>query len=294
MKKHTAFVFAILFSVVSPTSLKAAVTEEYNSIDAINDAQDPAVIEITETETAPAVEVAAPAAPAPVTEAPVAVPAKELKSVAMSTSAYPNQGMVLETRGYQPADYNRSTGFTPMFGASIYQGLWGANIRNQYTFGLAIEMPVSRYFSFELEGGYADYKVAYQHAGGPVVAYSFQQYNAGGNAKIYLSGARFRPFIGGGLQAMFYDKMSRTTVDGNRVPYSHLMGSAQLMAGLEFAVNESISLGGRFSYLIPVINKPFTANVIEATGAQAAVGQEETGIVNNGVFRIMGTVSVRM
>src|SRR5688572_14989534 len=55
--------------------------------------------------------------------------------------------------GYTP--HWKKIGLTPMIGGSMYSGAWGDHIGNSYTFGLATDIPVSPYFSAEVEGGYA-------------------------------------------------------------------------------------------------------------------------------------------
>src|SRR5690606_38961203 len=133
--------------------------------------------------------------------------------------------VVIET---EVSQVDRSAGYsmklTPLFGASVYHGQWSQNIRNQYSLGLAVELPITRYFAFEAEGGYANYRIAYTpNIGGPI-GYSFNQYLIGGNGKVYLMTTKLRPYIGAGMAAVIFDNMSRTIPGGGRMPYNPVLG----------------------------------------------------------------------
>jgi outer membrane protein W len=267
MTKHGLIVCAILFSVACPASLNAAVTEEYKSIEVIEAEQAPEATAPTESRSS---------------------------SVALVTTQSSSAGdVVLETRA-SAAPAASTMALTPLFGTTQFQGPWGVNIRNQYTFGLALELPVSRYFAFEIEGNYGNYRLAYTPNPSSVVAYSFDQYSIGGNGKIYLSQSRLRPYIGAGLSAQYYANMSRALPTGQRAPYEHILGSAALMVGADIRLTDSISIGARAQYLMPVINRPFTANAVGATGLQAASGFEETGFLNANLMRLLGSVTIQL
>jgi outer membrane protein W len=177
-------------------------------------------------------------------------------------------------------NYNRVVGLTPMAGVSVLQGFLGANVRSQYTFGLALEFPLVHILSFEAEAMHAVYRLSYQ-SGGQNIAYSFNQFSAGGNLKLYLSSSRIRPYLGGGIAGVYYDQMSQVNDAGARVSFNRVVGAANMMAGLDFALAEALSIGGRVSYWLPTLNKP-------------TLGQEETKVMNSGVFRVVGSVTVRL
>ncbi len=289
MNKHSFFVFAILLGLACPASLKAAVEEEYKSVEAI-DAEQALVVEAQNQQ----------AANLNVTTAkPVVIPANSSPAVpAGHPVAYAsNQGdMILEAEAVQTPPSEKAVRITPMVGATLYHGAlsrthsWGDNIRNQYSFGLALEFPLSRYFAIEAEGGYSNHRVAYTPNIGPAVGYAFNQYLLGANGKVYLLDTKLRPFVGAGLTALIFDNMSRADGRGGRVPYNPVMGSANLMAGLEYAVSDSVAIGGRASWLLPVLNRPMTVD----NGLTSAPGYEEAAILNTSLYRIMGTVSFKL
>lgn len=289
MNKHSFLVFAILLGLACPASLKAAVEEEYKSVEAI-DAEQALVVE-EQNQQAANLNVQA--------TKPVVIPSNSSKAVPASNQvAYTStQGdVILETEAVQTPPSEKAVRITPMVGASLYHGSltrqhsWGDNIRNQYSFGIALEFPMSRYFSIETEGGYANYRIAYTPNIGPAVGYAFNQYVLGANGKIYLIDTKLRPYVGAGLAALIFDNMSRADGLGGRVPYNPVMGSANLMAGLDYAVSDSVSIGGRASWLLPVMNRPMTVD----NGMTSAPGFEEAAVLNTSLYRIMGTVSFKL
>jgi hypothetical protein len=299
MNKFTIPVFAILFSFACPASLSAAVTEEYKSVQDISDEQSPAqsedlLEEVEVTEAAPTAS-AAPVAALPVQET-VNVRSRKVvynDSVALASDTS------LRASYAQPASSSKSFGITPMVGGAIYAGDWGRNTRNQIGLGLALELPVSSFFAFELEAGYNTYKVAYTPSngvtGGNGQWFDYRTFLIGGNGKIYLTHTKLRPFVGAGLMGMMYDNMYGVTSNGNLGYYNTIIGSANLMFGLDLAVSETVSFGARASYLIPVINKPFTANTVDRmAGLTSSPGFEQAALINNNLWRIMGTMTIRM
>ncbi len=268
MQKHVFFVIAILFSVVSPTSLKATGTEESESIEGkVQWDAAVAAADLGDTKTT-------------------------LAEVARRDGGA--VGMVLEAQGGGYTEPKGIMGFTPMVGGSVYAGAWGANIRNQHTLGLALDFPMSRYFSMELEGGFAQYRVAYQHQGQAPVGYMFYTALLGANAKVYLSSSRIRPYFGLGMQGLYYDRLSRLNGDQSRTNYAHLVGAATVLVGLDFEVADWISFGARAGYSLPLVNKPVTANIAEGGQLLAAPGFEEAGIINSGFYKVLGTVTLRL
>lgn len=284
MTKNT--VCAILLSLACPAMLNAAVTEEYNGIQVIEE-------EVTQKETPVALVEAAPApAVAPQVQNNITVHAARPEPAAVASAS----GVLLETSEVKAPSAVGSTTLTPLMGGSQFQGPWSVNVRNQYTFGLALDIPVTKYFSFEIEGGYGNYRIAYTPNPNLLVAYSFNQFLLGGNAKVHLTSSQstIRPFVGAGLSALYYEGMSRMMPNGARAPYEHVLGAANLMVGLDVKLSDSVSVGARGAYLMPLINRPFTANSVGASGLQAAPGFEETGFLNASMFRLLGSVSIAL
>jgi outer membrane protein W len=178
----------------------------------------------------------------------------------------------------------------PQFGASVFSGPWSTNIKNQYSFGLATEFPLSRLVSLEVEGQYNNYAIAYTSLAGPMVYHKFNQYVLGGNTKFYFSKSIFRPYMGIGMSAVYYQGMGRLIRPGMLMPYDHVLGSAQLLVGADVMVSSSVGIGVRGAWLIPVINRPLEADV----GNKAAPGFEEAAAMNTSFYRIMGSVSIAL
>jgi outer membrane protein W len=285
MTKNT--VCAILLSLACPALLNAAVTEEYNGIQVIEE-------EVSQNEV-PVTETAKPAAAEPQIQNTIPT-ARPEPSMLASAGRSGGGEVLLETSQIKAASAPGATTLSPLLGGAQFQGPWSVNVRNQYTFGLALDIPVTKYFSFEIEGGYGNYRIAYTPNPNLLVAYSFNQFLLGGNAKVHLTSSQslVRPFVGAGLSALYYEGMSRMMPDGSRAAHEHLLGAANLMVGVDVKLSESVSVGARGTYLMPLINRPFTANAVGASGLQAAAGYEETGFMNASMFRLLGSVSIAL
>lgn len=178
---------------------------------------------------------------------------------------------------------------TPMVGGSWYATNWNDHIGNNYTFGLALEIPMNPYLAFEIESGYAKYNISYGYAPGyPPYTHFFNQYLIGGNLKAYLTRTDFRPFVGGGIMGVCYEGMSR----GPSMPvaYSQCIGSAQLLAGAEYVASDSVAIGIRGAYLIPMFNRPYTMS----NAYTSAPGFEEAGAINTSFYKLMATLRVAL
>lgn len=305
MNKFTFPMFAILVSIACPVTLKAAVTEEYKSVQEISDEQSPAssdsvLEEVEVTESAPQA-VAVPDAESVQTTVKASSRKVVYNDGAALASRPAAQDMAMEAKYSVSTERSeKSLGITPMIGGAVYNGAWANNTRNQIGLGLALEFPVSSFLAFELEGGYNDYKVAYKHglpgSSDPEFRHDFKTYMLGGNGKIYLTRTKLRPFVGAGLMAMMYDNMYGLTSNGTPGYFSTIIGVANLNFGLDMAVSDALSFGARASYLIPVINKPFTnATYNNQNGlVEASYGVEEAALINQNVWRIMGTMTIRL
>jgi hypothetical protein len=305
MNKFTFPVFAILVSIACPATLKAAVTEEYKSVQEISDEQsipssDSVLEQVQVTESAPQA-VAVPAAAVVQTTVEASSRKVVYNDGAALASRPAAQDMGMEARySVRPERSEKSFGITLMSGGAIYNGPWANNTRNQIGLGVALEFPVSSMLAFELEGGYNDYKVAYKHglpgSPDPEFRHDYKTYLLGGNGKIYLTRTKLRPFVGAGLMAMMYENMYGLTATGTPGFFNTVIGVANLNFGLDMAVSDSISFGARASYLIPVINKPFSEPMINAQsgGLEASYGVEEAALIRENVWRIMGTMTIRL
>ncbi len=172
----------------------------------------------------------------------------------------------------------------PMMGVSGWTGRWNQHVTNSLAYGLILEAPISRNFSLEIEGSYAQYNISYSSFG-----HNFDLYGLGGNGKIYLARGTFSPFIGAGLMGLYFDNMSR----GPSYPYqgyNHWLGSLQLMAGGDIALSRDISLGLRGAYVRPLFNQPATFT----SGYYTNAGFEESAAINSAFFRLMGAVRIAL
>jgi hypothetical protein len=191
-----------------------------------------------------------------------------------------------------------SVAIIPMIGTSAFSGRWSINTSNDYNFGLGLEFPVTRLFSIEGEGSYGSYQLAYTNtvAPGPGFRHHFDQYLMGANAKLYFWQAMLRPYVGAGLDAIYYANMNRGPYDPNPFSrlqsYNQMIGAGQLLAGLDCAFSQSISIGVRGSWLVPFINTPPTGDTVGVAGPGAAPGYEEANLINASFYRVQGTVRV--
>jgi len=171
---------------------------------------------------------------------------------------------------------------TPMIGGSGYVGEWGNHIQNSYQFGLAVDMPLG-IVSVEAEGGHGRYGIAYSH-----FKHYFNQYNVGANLKaVIVRSGIVHPYVGAGLMGLYYANMNRGP-QYSYLSYNHWLGSGQVLFGAEVEVASDIAVGIRGSYVVPLINRPHTAD----NGVYSLPYFEEAAAINTSTYRIMGTVSI--
>lgn len=170
----------------------------------------------------------------------------------------------------------------PMVGASSFNGSWYSHVQNAYSLGIAIELPVSNNFSFEVETGYAKYNVSYAY-----FSHDFNQFSAGLNGKYYFSRSALQPYIGAGMTAIDYDNMSYGPMSKYQ-SYSRWIGAAEALAGVDVSLSQSVAIGARGEWLLPVINRPNVAN----NGRNAMPYSEEASLINNTQLKFMGTARV--
>lgn len=314
--KNQAFVaFSILVSVASPAALKAAVNEEYTQTVVANTST--AIEQVLEKEesAAPSGEVPADSKELVLVDDASAEQIENGEATAVDTAALQapavvktaaisapvtggNQALVMV--GRSSSRKGMDLRLTPMAGAALHLGPWTFNVRNQYTFGMALELPVSRFFSAELEGGYANYRIAYSQSienrpddGSKRddfgVRYSFNQYSAGLNGKVYLLNTRVRPFIGAGMSAVLFD-ISRG-IGSAREEWRPVVGYGSLMAGVDVRITDSVSFGARAQWYTPLINRPLTVTDSETTSYR---GYEEAAMINSNFVRMLGAISITL
>lgn len=213
---------------------------------------------------------------------------------------------------YQPAEYGdaaklalasemgirKQTRITPMAGSGDYIGAWRLNTKNNYSLGLVTEFETSPNIGIEVEGGYSNYSLAYTSLAEPalgymgpmMIAHNFDQFNAGGNAKFYLMRGTFRPYVGGGLQAIYFSGMQQR-LPGNAIRvYDYILGAGQMLVGSDLEVSRDVTIGLRGAVLVPLINKPYT----QGNGMNSAPGFEENALMTASYYKILGTVSIAL
>jgi hypothetical protein len=193
---------------------------------------------------------------------------------------------VLGTRQQRYENGGPHYALTPMLGSSLYYGQWSNFVSNTLSFGMLLEIPIDRTFAFEAEGGYGRYRITYSGQ-----AHHFDQYNLGGNLKAYLAQGPVRPYVGGGLMALGYTDM--LGIDPNTMApfitrYNKWVGAGQIVGGLDIAVTDSVSIGGRGAWIIALFNRPYTMD----NGYVSNPAFGDAAAINTAYFKILGTVRV--
>lgn len=176
---------------------------------------------------------------------------------------------------------------TPMVGLANYYGAWGEHVSNTYSLGLGLEVAMNSLISFEVEGGYSKYNVGYSYYRPYSNQYhfykhDFNQYNIGANTKLYISRSFIQPWIGVGAMGLYYENMTRDAAN----PYystNQWVGAIQPLAGVDVEVVKGFAVGMRGSYIIPLINKPQTAD----NGVVSAPYFEEASLMNTSFYKVM-------
>lgn len=173
----------------------------------------------------------------------------------------------------------------PMAGITVYTSD-KLNVKNQSTFGLLLDLPVTSILSLEIEGTYGRYTTKYSIGLSPV-SHQFSQISAGMNAKIYLSQSLIRPYLIAGFSGVYYDNMYRDA-RASSTKYTQWIGAAQAGAGAEIAIATNIGIGARATYMLPVANR----QTVRMNGNQFAEGYEDAGLMDSGYARFLGFVRV--
>ena len=171
----------------------------------------------------------------------------------------------------------------PMVGTTAFVGRWNDHIKNNYTFGLIVEKPLSERLSIEVEGSYGKSYITYSN-----FLHSFNQFTVAGNGKYYLGTGMLQPYVGAGIVGTYFQNMT----GGPLAPYNynHWLGSGQLIAGGDVVVTKDVSVGVRGAYVRPLFNKPGTLH----NGVFSAPGFEESAAINSSYVKLMGAVKVAL
>lgn len=211
----------------------------------------------------------------------------------------PGDDEVASVLGTRAERYDRQNpkrhSLAPSFGKIMYATDWKHHIDNDYSLGLMYEMPLGFFTALEIEGFYAKNQIQYTIPSGRrsvLVTHGFDQLAFGPNFKFYFTRHGFRPYAGLGLMALHYGGMQKVSRTTGRVveEYGQWIGSGQAMLGADFEVTSGVAFGARASYMMPLLNRPKTAD----NGVFATNGFEEAAAINTGFFKFMGNVKVAL
>lgn len=191
--------------------------------------------------------------------------------------------------------YNR-TAVMPIVGTSLISPE-GISVSNAYNLGLGLEFPMSPQFSLEAEGSYTPDARWVDNRGIPVAPpgaplpprpfRDFSMWTLGGNMKVYLNEYGFRPYLGGGLMARYYD--------GKSLPYQQAYtrwtGDAQIFAGFDYNVAYNVAIGPRAAYVVPVFNKIGYYNSPALYYAPGPYGADRD-IINSSYWKLTASAKV--
>ncbi len=202
--------------------------------------------------------------------------------VAMVTPVSEEASAVLGVRQSEPAGH--SIALYPLIGTTVYTTPWWRNqVSNSYTAGLGIEAPVTHALSLAIEGTYGDYEMVYATPYTPNgFRHGYAVYTAGMSAKVYLFQSAFKPYIGGGMDALYFEGL--TVGPPVAYQFNRWVGAGVAMAGMDVELSRSLSFGARATYTKPFINTPSYGEPITNTA--------EAGVLSADYFRFLGTVKV--
>ncbi len=206
-------------------------------------------------------------------------------TVAMASPADGDASSVLVVkRGYD--DSYSAFSIYPLIGTTVYATPWWRNqVSNSYVAGLGFEAPLTNYLALEIEGTYGDFDMVYATPYTPNgFRHGYALYTAGAHAKLFLFDGPIRPYIAGGMDALYFEGL---TV-GPPIPYvyNRWVGAAVGVAGLDIHLSKMMSFGVRASYTKPFLNTPEAWDPLSRTA--------EAGVLSADYFRFMGSVKVSL
>lgn len=171
----------------------------------------------------------------------------------------------------------------PMAGGTMYQGSWNSHIRNNYTFGVALELSIIPALALEVEAAQGRYYISYSNYG-----HNFTQYTYGGSAKFYLTKGLVQTYLGAGVLGITYQNM--TYGINSLSTYDRSIGAGQALAGAEIALSHQVSIGVRASYIAPLFNRVS----VMSNGGYAVPSYEEYSAMDTAMYRLMGAVKITL
>lgn len=206
-------------------------------------------------------------------------------TVAMASSPEGDASTVLVVKqGYN--DTYASFAIYPLIGTTMYATPWWRNqVSNSYVAGLGFEAPITNYLALEIEGTYGDYDMIYATPYTPNgFRHGYALYTAGAHGKLYLFDGAIRPYLGGGMDALYFEGL---TV-GPPIPYTYdrWVGAAVGLVGLDVHLTRTMSVGVRGTYTKPFLNAPGAHDPLSRTA--------EAGVLSADYFRFLGSVKVAL
>lgn len=223
---------------------------------------------------------------------------KETKQDVVSVSA-DNELTVAEvkTQTYEVADHEAANLFAnkkvapapssalyfyPLIGSSMHTDGWRSVVSNSFVAGAGAEVPLTTWASVAVEGNYGDYDLRYaQFPTGVVSFHNFAIYSGGLTGKFYLLEGWLRPYLGGGMEALYFEGQQRS---GFRSPFSRWIGAGVVQAGAEVEVARDMAIGARASYTSPFLNTP--------TALEPISQYPEGNVMRVAYFRFVAMLSV--
>jgi hypothetical protein len=125
---------------------------------------------------------------------------------------------------------------TPMLGGTFYAKESYTSLQNSYTLALVVGVPVEEQWNVEIEGVVSENRLQRYYGSG----YATTEYGMGSNIQFNPLKGIFRPYLGSGLMGLYSNEEAWVPAwQGN--------------LGSDVFVSDSVGLGLRGSYVVPVL-----------------------------------------
>ncbi len=216
-------------------------------------------------------------------QAAIITPEKEIKVAMTTTESYEmaDAASVLGTKHRQEVS-SANFALYPMIGTSLHNDGWKDVVSNSYIVGVGVEVPAASWLGIAIEGSFGDYDLRYQQFATGILAYhNFSLYTGSALAKIYFADGWLRPYVGGGIDALYFEGQA---VSGRRSPFSRWVGASTAVAGADFELARNLAIGARASFSQPLLNTPTAFDPLSA--------YPEGNVMKVSYFRFMANLRV--
>lgn len=185
-----------------------------------------------------------------------------------------------------PSKGTRAT-LAPQIGTTGMFGRYKDNVSTSISVGAALDIPVSKKVSAEIEGTYTrnEMKYAMPSRGNQIHQHPFDSFSIGANGKYYFVRKVFSPYVGLGVAGICYQNLSRGALNPAGY-YNEWIGTGQLMAGMDINLSQKVSIGVRGSGFVPLFSRP----EVRESGGASLPGYEEAAAIDSLFYRALGTV----